>query len=100
MRSAIALYQVMNPDSVGSYHELICSDPLPDDVPAEVWRRSLRDWALVRLERGVQHFGMYRVAIEPADDNAQPDKRQIIEQDDEPVEEYVIWSGACELVEA
>ena len=103
MRCAIALYQVMNPDSIGSYDHLICADPLPGDEAPEVWKGCVHDWAVARLGNGNHRFGMYRAAIIPIDEHGAPDEERIwdlIEQDAEPVEVYLCWSGGCELVEA
>jgi hypothetical protein len=103
MRFAIALYQVVHPDSVGSYDKLLVAEPLPGDEPPTVWRGCLHDWAVAKLRKGDHRFGRYFAAVVPVDDHGRPDEEQlldIIEQDGEPSEEYVCWSGFSELVEA
>jgi hypothetical protein len=102
MRCAIALYQVVNPDSIGAYDKLLLSEPLPGDEAPGVWRACLHDWAVAKLRRGEHRFGMYFAAVVPVDQYGEPDEDKMHHHaldDDEPIEKYVCWSGVGELVE-
>ncbi|QIZ33908.1 hypothetical protein [Saccharopolyspora sp. ASAGF58] len=103
MRCAIALYQVVRPESIGSYDRLLLVEPLLGDESLDVWQGCLHDWALAKLRRGDHSFGMYLAAVVPVDDHGQPDEEMLydlIEQDLAPIETNVCWSGVGELVEA
>ncbi|TDD53404.1 hypothetical protein [Saccharopolyspora elongata] len=103
MRCAIALYQVVNSESIGSYDRLLLVEPLPGDESPDVWQGCLHDWALAKLGRGDHRFGMYLAAVVPVDDQGQPDEdklHDLVEQDLAPIETHVCWSGFGELVDA
>ncbi|PRW65132.1 hypothetical protein [Actinopolyspora mortivallis] len=103
MRNTMTLYRVVNPDSLGSYTELIHHEPTDarlDD--GEAWHR-LREWALAVLSRTEQRFGMYQIALMPLDRDGTPDEQaflDLIAADVDVVEDYLCWSGASELVPA
>lgn len=90
------LYRTVDPDSIGSYDELLVIEPLPGDEFPATWRGCLRDWALAQLDKGTHRFGRYIAAVVPVDEEGRPDEEQmddLIEQDINPVEEQVCWSG-------
>ncbi|ASU79436.1 hypothetical protein CDG81_15395 [Actinopolyspora erythraea] len=103
MRNAMTLYRVVNPDSLGSYTELLHHQPTEHRVDdAEAWPR-LREWALAVLDRTEERFGMYQIALMPLNARGQPDENafhDLIADDTEVIEDYLCWSGCSELVPA
>ncbi|WP_438387930.1 hypothetical protein [Actinopolyspora saharensis] len=99
--NAMTLYRVVNPDSLGSYTELLHHEPTAarvDDLAA--WPR-LRAWALAVLDRTEERFGMYQIAIVPLNQRGDPDENafhDLIAADVDVVEDYLCWSGCSELV--
>ena len=68
-----------------------------------MWKGCLHAWALAKLHRGEHRFGMYFAAVVPADERGRPDdekREELVEQDVDPVQEYLCWSGGGELVDA
>ncbi|PRW65416.1 hypothetical protein CEP50_01505 [Actinopolyspora mortivallis] len=101
--NAMTLYRVVNPDSLGSYTELLHHEPTSARVDdAAVWSR-LRAWALAVLKRTEERFGMYQIAIVPLDQRGEPDENafhDLLAADVDVVEDYLCWSGCSELVPA
>ena len=86
---ALCHHPLPDPDTFGSYDQLLRSEPLPGDEPPEVWRGCLRAWALAKLHRGEHRFGMYVAAVAPADERGRPDdekREELVGQDVDPVQ--------------
>ncbi|MDR7303259.1 hypothetical protein [Haloactinomyces albus] len=102
MRYVLALHRIVNPDSIGSYEELVCFEPISHEDAATSQRR-LHDWALAMLTRNHQAFGMYHAAITPLDEHERPNLDaydDLIAEDADVTEDYLCWSGESELVPA
>lgn len=103
MRCGIALYEIRQPDSIGTYDELVHLAELPGDEEPEVWAECLYDWGLAKLRAHDCRFGIYFATVVPLDDEGLPDEEQIgarLEQDFVPIERRFVWSGDEELVPA
>ncbi|MGJ7905162.1 hypothetical protein ACOQFL_01635 [Actinopolyspora sp. H202] len=101
--NAMTLYRVVNPDSLGSYTELLHHQPTDHHVDDAEALPRLREWALAVLDRTEERFGMYQIAIMPLDQYDRPDENafhDLIAADTEVIEDYLCWSGCSELVPA
>ncbi|MGJ7905041.1 hypothetical protein ACOQFL_01020 [Actinopolyspora sp. H202] len=102
-RNTMTLYRVVNPDSLGSYTELLCHQPTEDRVDDAQALPRLREWALAVLYRTEERFGMYQIAIMPLNPRGNPDENafhDLVAEDTEVIEDYLCWSGCSELVPA